>query len=401
MGIEEDIHTLPTWLEVDLDALLRNLDVIRKRLRRREASRDDVRIMLSVKADAYGHGAVHIAGAAAPVVDMFGVATVEEAIELADAGIDTGILILSPIMASEIEAAVARGFAVTVSSLRFADDMSRAAQQLGREAAVHIEFDTGMGRTGFLADELEAVARHVAARPGLRLAGLYTHFPVSDSDAGFTREQVREFLAAVDRLEGAGIHAPLHHAANSGAVANVPESHLHMVRPGLAVYGCHPGADALSLGVRPVMTWKCRLVQVRRIPAGRSISYNRTFSTKRLTVMGVLPVGYGHGYPFRLSNCGQVLVGGTRAPILGRVTMDMTMVDLTDVEPAPQPGDDVVLIGQQGRERITAEEVADWAGTIAYEVLTGVGRRVARAYRRDGRVTVLKTMLGTRTAGTP
>lgn len=401
MGIEERIRTLPTWLEVDLDAMLHNIELIKHRLQTGNNRHDAVRVLLTVKADAYGHGAVQVARAAAPVVDRFGVATVDEAVELADAGIDNGILILSPVLADEMATAVSRGFSVTASSASFVEELSRCARRLGCVADLHLELDTGMGRTGFFADEWQAVARRVGELPGLRLAGLYTHFPVSDTDPQFTRAQLAAFLEAVRRLEGTGASAPLHHAANSAAIAGVPESHLHMVRPGLAVYGYHSAGLPTDLPVGPVMSWKCRLVQVRRVPSGTSISYGRTSVTERPTIVGVLPVGYGHGYPFRLSNRGAVLAGGRRAAIMGRVTMDMTMVDLTDVEPLPQAGDEVVLVGRQGEEEITADDLAAWAGTISYEILTGVGKRVARVYLREGRAITLKTLLGVQSTDSP
>lgn len=394
MPLDDDIRTLPTWLEIDLDALLHNISHIRSRLR----GAPPPQIMLTVKADAYGHGAVQVAAVAEPIIDRFGVATVDEAIELADAGISKKILILSPILDSEIPQVVAHDFALTVSSLPFAEAVSHAASRVRKTIDVHVEVDTGMGRTGFLVDEVAAVAGHVAGLPGLHLAGLYTHFPVADTDHDFTREQLSRFRTTIDSLASAGFTAPVVHAANSAAALGVDDTHLHMVRPGLAAYGVDPGGiDPSSL--RPVMSWKCRIVQVRSVPSGTPISYGRTFVTRRRTLMGVLPVGYGHGYPFRLTNCGEVLVAGRRAPVMGRVTMDMTMVDLTDVTPAPKAGDEVVLIGRQKGNIIRAEDVADRAGTISYEILTGVGKRVARLYRRDGRAVVLKTLLGIRYAG--
>jgi alanine racemase len=381
----DETNQLPTWLEIDLDALLHNIGAVRRALG------EGVRLLLTVKADAYGHGATQVAGAAGDV-DMLGVATVHEAIELAESGIEKPVLILSPILATEIPIALERGFSITISSLEFARAVAQCAERLGCVADVHVEVDTGMGRTGFLAEDAGPLMRDLAAMKGLRVVGLYTHFPVSDTDTAFTREQIAEFLKVVATFE----QSPLLHAANSAGIANVRESHFQMVRPGLAIYGYEAAGGTAAFGVRPIMSWKCRLVQIRQLPAGTPVSYGRTFVTRRPTAMGVLPVGYGHGYPFRLSNRGAVLLKGGRAPIIGRVTMDMTMVDLTELEPKPVVGDEVTLIGRRGKLSVTADDLADWAGTIPYEVLTGVSKRVSRLYISDGKVVTLKTPLGVR-----
>lgn len=382
------MQRLPTWVEVNLDVLANNIESIRR------AVTGDVGVLLTVKADAYGHGAVEIAQAAEPTVERFGVATVDEAIELATAGIQKKILILSPILEEEIPAVVERGFAATASSLDFAKAISDHASSKKTTAEVHIEIDTGMGRAGVLPAEVDGLLGRIAKLKALRLGGVFTHFPVSDTDPGFTRNQVREFEEAIARVRSSGITVPTLHSANSAAIPSVPESHMGMVRPGLLAYGHHPGGMATGLEVEPVLSWKCRIAQVREVPAGTSVSYDRTFTTKRPTTMAVLPVGYGHGYPFRLSNRGEVVVHGARVPIIGRVTMDMTMVDVTDVKPKTRSGDEVVLIGRQGDCEVGVDEIASWAGTISYEILTGIGKRVSRAYIRDGKVQAHKSLLG-------
>jgi alanine racemase len=377
---------LPTWLEIDLDRLDRNLEYIQKCIGK------DVGILLTVKADAYGHGAVQVAAAASARVRMFGVATVDEAVELKEAGIGNDILILSPILETEIPAVIRRGFAITISSADFAEAISRLASEAPVD--VHVEVDTGMGRTGV--DEADAFdeIRRVARTSGVRLCGVYTHFPVSDTDAAYTRAQVERFLGLVARLRAAGVPIPMVHSANSAAIDGVAESHMNMVRPGLLAYGLHPAGRTPDIPVTPIMSWKSRLVRVRHVAAGKTISYARTFTTARDSLIGVVPVGYGHGYPLGLSGRGQVLVGGRRVPIVGRVTMDMTMVDLTDLPAAPREGDDVVLVGTQGEESISFHDLASWTETICYEIMCMISKRVPRTYFRRGKVETFKTLLG-------
>ncbi len=382
------MQKLPTWLEIDLDTLTHNLRVLRHWIQ------PSVKILLTVKADAYGHGAVQVAQAAEAWVDMFGVATVDEALELRQAGIRPAILILSPVLEKEIPRVVNGGFAVTLSTSSFARRLSDHASKRSKCIEFHVEVDTGMGRTGVSLEEAERVISEAAAFPGICLAGLYTHFPVSDTDRDFTRDQVERFLKFANGLRAKGINIPLLHSANSSAIPGVVESHMDMVRPGLLVYGYFPSGGEEARSVRPVMSWKSRLVQIRKVPAGWTISYGRTCTTERETLMGVVPVGYGHGYPFQLSNTGEMLVGGMRVPILGRVTMDMTMVDLTKLPSRPSEGDEVVLIGEQGGAAIPLHDIARWANTIPYEILCGISKRVPRTYLRSGKVETYKSLLG-------
>lgn len=377
---------LPTWLEINLDILDQNLERIQQHVGR------DVSILLTVKADAYGHGAVQVARASASRARMFGVATVDEGTELREAGIKNEILILSPILESEIPAVARHQLAITISSSDMALAVAREAP--GAVIDAHVEVDTGMGRTGVSEDEAFEEIKRVAAAPGVRLRGLYTHFPVSDSDAEFTRAQIRRFLALIEQLRADGVDAGLVHSANTAAIDAIAESRMTMIRPGLLAYGLHPVAGHTGVDVTPIMSWKSRIARVRRFPAGRTISYARSFVTARDSLIGVVPVGYGHGYPFHLSGRGQVLVGGMRVPIVGRVTMDMTMVDLTDVPQAPKPGDEVVLVGTQAGETLTFHDLAAWGDTICYEVMCGISKRVPRTYFRRGKVETFKSLLG-------
>lgn len=381
------MHKLPTWVEIDLDALSENVGVIRRHV-------SGVAIMVLVKADAYGHGAVQIARSIESKVDVFGVATVDEAVELARAGIAKRLFVISPILAEEIPAVVDGGFIATVTTVGFAERMSAYATQRNKTAEIHLEIDTGMGRAGVSVTEAKALLRRVAQLPGLQLGGMFTHFPAAETDSDFTRKQIDRFLELAVEIEKEGIDIPVLHSANSAGLALHRSSHMAMVRPGLIVYGQKPAGVEIDLALRPLLHWKCRVAQIRELPAGATVSYLRTHTTERPTTMAVLPVGYGHGYPLRLSNRGDVLVGGMRAPIRGRVTMDMTMVDVTDVKPAPIPGDEVVLVGAQGSESITVDEIADWVGTISYEILTGISKRVPRIYFRNGKVETYKSLLG-------
>lgn len=385
---DQVVRELPTWVNIDLDALAENIRAIRQALGR------SVSVLLTVKADAYGHGAVQVAQAADEIVDGFGVATLDEALELRRAEVRKKILILSPAIETEIPGVVDNGFAATVSSLGFARMLASYASARGRRAEVHVEVDTGMGRTGFFPREAEALVTAIARLPGLRLGGLFTHYPVSDTDPAVTLEQCRRFGMVVDTLRASGIDIPLVHSANSAALIAVPETHMQMVRPGLIAYGHYPSSAGRPIGVRPVMSWRSRLVQVRRVPPGTTVSYGRTFQTERQTWIGVVPVGYGHGYPFRLSNAGKMIVKGQLVPVVGRVTMDMTMVDVTDVAPLPAAGDEVVVMGRSAGVEITVDDIARWAGTISYEVLCGISKRVPRMYLRGGRLEAFKTLLG-------
>jgi alanine racemase len=378
------MDTLPTWVEIDLDAFIHNVDVIRSNLAR------NVKILLVVKADAYGHGAAHMVRTVEDRVDYFGVATIEEAVELSALGLRRPLLIMTPILGEEVAAVVDQQLCVNVGTVEMARALSQHASRRATRVEIHVEVDTGMGRTGILPAELPDLLDEIHTLPGVRLGGLWTHFPDADRDPDFTRKQLNELLALVEGARKKGIEIPLVHSANSAAMTTLPESHLDMVRPGLLLYGCRTSATSGVWPVRPVATWKCRVVQVREMPSGATVSYDRTYKTHRATTMAVLPVGYGHGYPVRLSNRAEVLVRGVRAPVIGRVTMDMTMVDVTGVSPPPSPGDEVVLMG----EGITARALADWVGTIPYEIVTGISRRVPRLYIRAGKVESRRSILG-------
>jgi alanine racemase len=387
------VNRFPAWVEIDLDAAKHNLG------RARSIVPPGVALLFVVKADAYGHGAVRISRLAEECgVDILGVATLDEGRELRKAGIRLPILILSPVLPQEIEGVLENDLAATASSLEFVEKASGIASRLGTVCTLHVEVDTGMGRAGIAqAGAVETISR-MRSLPGIKLEGIFTHFPASDSDADFTEDQIGAFTGIVDRLAASGASFRYVHSANSAAMLNFPASHFNLVRPGLLVYGHAPSIVLKdSIDVVPVMSFKARLVLVRDMPGGSSISYGRTYIASGPMKMGVVPVGYGHGLSHRLSNKGQVLFRGKRVNVVGRVTMDMTMLDLSGFADAAV-GEEVVLFGRQGSEEITADDVARWDETLNYEVLCRISKRVARVYIRSGRIESLKTLLGVREA---
>ena len=378
-----------TWVEVDLDRFAGNLHAIKRHI----GPACDV--LLVVKADAYGHGAVEIAEAAAREgVACLGVATLHEGIQLRQAGCRLPIVALSPLLPSEIDEAVAHDLDPTVCDLDFARDLSAAAVAARKPVRCHVEIDTGMGRIGVREEEAEEFLAALAALPGLRLASVYTHFPDADAeDLSFAEGQVRRFTALLERLEARGLRPPRAHAANSAGTLNLPDARFDWVRAGLVAYGQLPPHARTRLEVQPVMSFKSRLVQVRQHPAGTPISYGRTYVTKVPARIGVVAVGYGHGYSWLLSNRGQMMVRGVRVPIVGRVTMDLTMVGLAGV-PDAAVGDEVTLFGGDGDDAITLDEIARWSQTLPYEIMCTIGKRVTRIYVSGGRPVKLTSLVG-------
>ncbi|MCU0638988.1 MAG: alanine racemase [Candidatus Krumholzibacteria bacterium] len=380
---------LPAWVEVDLDAFEWNLE----RIAELASGRPD--ILLVVKADAYGHGAVRISRFAAEKgVAMLGVATLDEGRELRNASITAPILILSPVLPEQMDDVLESGLAVTASSVEFARAASEAVLRNGKRCTMHIEVDTGMGRTGLGLDEALGSIVEIAGMNGLDIEGIFTHFPSSDGDFDYTRVQLRVFNGLLGELAGRGIRFRYVHSANSAAIVNFPSSHFNLIRPGLLAYGHYPSIDLRDkIDLAPVLKFKSRLILVRKIGAGRSVSYGRTFIAPREMTVGVIAAGYGHGMSHRLSNNGMVLFRGGRAPIIGRVTMDMTMIDVS-AWPDAAVGEEVTLIGSQGENEISVDDIAQWDGTLNYEVLCRISKRVVRAYIRSGRLDSFKSLLG-------
>jgi len=342
------------------------------------------KILAVVKAQAYGHGAIrvsqHLLGLGA---DMLGVAFVEEGRELREGGIQAPVLVMGAIFPEQAEALVRLGLTPLVYNDTIAKALSDAARKHKKEVPVHVKVDTGMGRLGLVPEAAIDFIARIRKLDGIRIEGLMTHFADADlKDKQFASKQMDRFETLMKALAAQGITIPICHAANSAAVLDFDRAFFTMVRPGLMLYGYNPLEAALDgprIDVRPVLSLVTRIAFLKRTPAGVPISYGRTFVTKRESLIATTPVGYADGYARGLSNRGEALVRGTRVPVAGRVCMDMTMLDVTDV-PGVREGDDVVLIGAQGGERITAEDIATKTGTIPYEVLCGISSRVSRVY---------------------
>ncbi|WP_447976588.1 alanine racemase [Candidatus Nitrospira bockiana] len=366
-----------TLAVVDLDALAHNLRYLRRCIP------DSCEILAVVKADAYGHGAVRVTQALRTLgVHRFGVATLEEGLTLRRAGIEEPVLVMGALLPEQCADAVAHGLTPIVHHPDIADHLAKAVPAAFAPYPVHLKHETGMGRLGLSGDEILALLRAPIFQDRLRAEGLMTHLADADNaDPSFTHDQVHRFRVLLDRVKAAGFAVPLVHAANSAAILFHPFAHFNVVRPGLMLYGYHTAAHARdAVDLRPVLSLSAKVVQVRTLAAGDSVSYNRQFIAPRPSRIAVLPIGYADGYSRLLSNRGAVLIRGRRAPIVGRVCMDMTMVDVTGI-PNVIPGDEAVLIGQQGGLRITAAHLAAWSQTIPYEVLCAIGPRVHRVYR--------------------
>jgi len=373
-------HLRPAWAEIDLYRLQANVE----RLRRHVAP---AALCAVVKADGYGHGAVPVARAAlAGGAAWLAVALVEEGVELRQAGIDAPVLVLSQPPLAAWGAVVEHRLTPTVDTIEGATALAARVAQAGPGAGngrgwpVHVKVDTGMHRVGAAPDHVAAVAAEVVGRSELCFQGLWTHLAVSETDDPFNQAQL-ELLAAVrGSLSAAGLEPEMVHAANSGGGLLHPDARLDMVRCGISIYGYPPAPGvAADLGLEPVMTLAAGVSHVQRLGAGERISYGRRYALAADANVAIVPLGYADGVPRRLSSAGaEVLIGGRRRPIAGTITMDQLMVDCGD-DPV-QVGDEVVLIGRQGGEAITAEEWADRLGTISYEILCGVGPRVRRRY---------------------
>jgi len=358
----------PTWVEVDLDAIRDNARMLKP---------DTSELMAVVKANGYGHGAVEVARAATDGgATWMGVALVEEGLELRGAGIESPILVLSELPAGSEAVALAHRLTPTLYSGEGLERLSVAARG---SVPVHVKIDTGMHRVGvWPPEEAPAFALRVQ-EAGLEVEGLFTHFARSEEDEVTTKEQLDLFLEAAEAIRSAGVTPRLRHAANSGATILHPDSHLDLVRPGIALYGIEPGPGVgTHLGLRPALTWRSRVSAVKRLVAGEAISYGHRYRLERDAWVATVPVGYADGYPRQLTNLGEVLIGGRRARVAGTVTMDQLLVDCGDE--AVRVGEEIVLIGSQGSETIGADALGRLFGTIGYEIVSRIGERVPRRY---------------------
>ena len=364
----------PTWVEIDLDAIANNVRILR------DVVGPTVQIMAVLKADGYGHGAVKIARTALNNgVQWLGVACVGEALLLREAGIDAPILILGYSPAWQSRDIVLHNLRATVFGLETAEALDRAARDLGRIAHVHVKVDTGMGRLGLFPEDVTPLLQRLAGMEHLQVEGIFTHLSDADAaDLAYTQWQLDRFDAMLQELEAQRLRPELAHAANSAATLRLPRSHYELVRVGIALYGLDPSPEApCPEGFRPAFSFKCEVAQVKTLPAGHFLSYGRAYRADRPTTIAVIPVGYADGFRRAPHTWREVLVRGQRAPIIGRVCMDQTMIDVSRISGVRQ-GDQVVLIGQQGHESITVDDVAQQLGTVNYEVVSEILARVPR-----------------------
>jgi len=379
-----------TWAEIDLNAYAHNIRELRR------VTQPAARLMAVVKANGYGHGAAEVARTALRNgADCLGVARLHEAVELRKAGLDAPILIFGYSPPGSAPTLIDYDLSQTVYSPTTAAALSGQAVRQGKKIKIHIKIDSGMGRLGLLLDqaaggnsynipavktvrEVETISRLA----NLEVEGIFTHFATSDSaDKSYANSQLKRFMGFLDLLDRAGLRPPVRHAANSGAVIDMPDAHLDMVRPGIATYGLYPSDEVNKdhVALQPVMTLKSRIIHLKKVAAGFHISYGITYRTKKPTTIATVPVGYADGYNRLLSSRGHMLLHGHRVPIVGRVCMDLTMLDVGGLKDV-KIEDEVVVFGQQGDGSVTADELAATLNTINYEIVTSISARVPRVY---------------------
>ncbi len=363
----------PTKAIIHLNALRHNYRVIKN-------AAGDSEIMAIVKANAYGHGDIEVTKVLKEEgVRHFGVALVEEGIRLREKGIKENIYILSGIIKGQEREIVNFGFIPLISDIETAERFSKVAGKMNKLSEVHLKIDTGMGRLGFLPWQADVFFKRLKKIKNVKVTGIASHFSdLAGSDREFAREQLRIFNNVIAVGIRHGFIFKWIHIANSAAIFLLPQARFNLVRPGIALYG-YPPFDGCNESLKPVMELKTGIIYLKRVPPGYSISYGRTFYTKRESLIATIPIGYADGMNRLLSNKGEVLIKGKRAPVIGRVCMDLTMIDVTEIDRV-KVGDEVVIIGRQGRDSITALEIADKIGTITYEVLSGISSRVLRRY---------------------
>ncbi len=373
------------WAEVDLDAIAHNVREIRRITNKKSE------IMGVVKADAYGHGVIE---AVRTILDngatCLAVSMLDEAIQLRENGIDVPILILSytdPVRAADI-------IKYNVTQAVFSQDLARAlseeAVRQRKNVKIHIKIDTGMTRVGFMPgySAIKNVVE-ISKLPRIIVEGLFTHFASADEeDKSYTLMQFERFMGICSELNRIGVYIPVKHVANSAAIMEYPEMHLNMVRPGIILYGMYPSEEVNrgKLDLRPAMTLKANVILLKKVEKNTSISYGRIFTTGRESKIATVPIGYADGYTRLLTGRGKVLINGEVAPVVGKICMDQCMVDVTDFEKEVKVGDEVVLFGKQGDKIIRVEDIAGSIGTINYEIVCVVGKRIPRVYIKDGRI---------------
>lgn len=374
-----DLTGSPIFAEIDLAAFRHNMDAVKKLIKGHS------RIMAVIKANAYGHGAHVIASEALKCgAEYLAVARLNEAVYLRKRGIDAPVLLCGQSLPLHAEEYIKYNIIVSVHSLRAAEALSSEAVKLGAVIPVHVKVDTGMGRLGIIADAAESAGeiKRTVELPGVEVKGVYSHFANADcADKSHAELQLNKFMEIRERVIPCFGTAPLFHIANSAAVMELPGSHLDIVRPGIMLYGLYPSSEMNreKTILKPVMSLKSQINQVKEVTAGFAVSYGSTFTTEKESLIATVPAGYADGYSRLLSGRGEMLVRGRRAPVIGRVCMDLSMLDVSSI-PGACEGDEVVLFGEQGGEFLGADEIAEKTGTISYEVVSAISSRVPRIY---------------------
>ncbi len=364
----------PVWIEVDLQAIQQNFRQVRRFVS------PQVKVLTVVKANAYGHGLLPVARALMEAgTDHLAVASVAEAVALRQAGVSGKLMVLGQPLPEEAPLVVGHGLTQAIGDLASAKALSREASLQEKPVAIHLKVDTGMGRYGVWHEEAVSLFRRLVELPGLLHQGIFTHLSSAGQNVPATEQQLEGFSQLIQRLEKARLPVGVRHAANSVGMLKFPGSHWDLVRTGLLVYGASPVKDAQPIEIRPALSLKSRLRFLKVLQPEQTVSYGGTWKAQRRSVVATVPVGYAHGYTRALSNKAQLLVRGRRAPVIGRITMEDLMCDVTDI-PGVQVGDEVVLIGRQGGEQVTAEELARAARTIPYEILVGLSPSIPRRY---------------------
>ncbi|MGF7184281.1 alanine racemase [Desulfitispora alkaliphila] len=366
---------LSVWADIDLKAIKSNMQLIR------ELISPGVEIMAVVKANAYGHGANKVSRTCLEAgADNLGVAIIEEAVDLRNIGITKPILVLGHTPIHKAQIAIEMNVTQTIYTLDQARSLSELASRIGKKAKIHLKVDTGMGRLGFTEGNWKDIYA-IAKLRNLEIEGIFTHFAVADCDPEYTRLQQERFDKILFQLKKDGIEIPKVHAANSAGIIQHPESYYNMVRPGLIIYGLYPdeGVDKSRIKLTPAMSLKTRIVHLKQVPPGTKISYGGTFVAENTSLIATIPIGYAHGYSRLLSNAGYAVVNGGKAPVVGRICMDQTMIDVTNLKDV-KVGDEVLLFGHNNSEILPVEEVASTMGTVNYEIICKVSNRVPRIY---------------------
>lgn len=369
--------TRPVWAEVNLDNIKFNLNQVKKNVP------EETLIMAVVKADAYGHGVIPVAEAAVEAgADRLAVALPEEGRDLREAGFELPIQILGEVLPGQVSILVNNELIPTISKIETVELLNRLAEEKGITKKVHVKVDTGMGRIGVFPDNAVDFIKEIMSFKNIEVEGLMTHFAKADEeDKEYTYNQWDQFQMVIDRLAEENIEIPIKQAANSATIIDLPHMALNMVRPGIMMYGLRPSHEVdQDFTLKPALSWKAKIVYLKEVPPGTGISYGATYITEDKAKIATIPMGYADGYSRLLSNKGEVLVNGQRAPIRGRVCMDQFMVEVTHIDDV-EIGDEVVLIGKQGDSEFSATEMADIIGTINYEITCDITKRVPRIYK--------------------